>query len=131
MFFEQVGNDLNEDAFLFLQNKGMEHFQDTIDYSTVIAYEFMQYSLKRGLKELGWRADTAVTEDLSHIHIRDTFCPESAKHLTKEKSWDALESLMFLKVHREGRVKGQTCADGRKQRKKAVPEDVTSPTVST
>ena len=62
-----------------------------------------------------------VTEKLSWLHMRDTFCPKSAKHLTEEKNWDALEYLMFLKVKWDVKVKGQICADGQKQRKKVVP----------
>ena len=38
---------------------------------------------------------------------------------------------MFLKVNRGRRVKGLTCADGWKQRKKAVTGDATFPTAST
>ena len=38
---------------------------------------------------------------------------------------------MFLKVKRDRRVKGLTCADTRKQRKKAVPGDADPPKVST
>ena len=38
---------------------------------------------------------------------------------------------MFLKVKRDGRVIGQTCVDGRKQCKKAVPGYANFPTSST
>ena len=68
----------------------MEYSEDTIEHATVIAYEFMQYSLKCGLKELGKNGDMAVTEDLYQLHMRDTFCPESSKHLTKEQKRGAL-----------------------------------------
>ena len=50
MSFTQVGNDLNEDKFYFLQHKGMGHSEDAVKYATVIAYEFTQYSLKHGLE---------------------------------------------------------------------------------
>ena len=50
MLFAEVGNDINKDALLFLHHEGMEHYEDTIDYETLIEYSFMQYSLKRGLK---------------------------------------------------------------------------------
>ena len=55
MSFKKVGNDLFEDAFSFLQHKGMEHSGETIDYAKVIAHEFPQYSLHYGLKERGER----------------------------------------------------------------------------
>ena len=83
MLFTQFGNDLNEDALLFLKQEGMGHSEDTIDYETVITYAFTQYSLKCGLKELGKRWETEVTKDQYQLHIRDTFRPESDEHLTK------------------------------------------------
>ena len=83
MLFTQVGNDLNKDVFSFLHHKVMEHFEDTIDYATLIAYSLTQYYLNSGINELGEKGMMAVTEELSQLHMRDTFCPESAKHLTK------------------------------------------------
>ena len=73
MFFAQVGNDLNEDALSFLQHEGMGHYEETIEYEKVIVYAFTQYSLKRALKELGVKGETAVTEVLSQIHMMDKF----------------------------------------------------------
>ena len=90
MQFAQGGNYLNEDAFLFLQHEGMEHSEETIDYSKIISYEFTQYSMKSGLKEPGEKGVTAVTEELSHLHMRDTFLPKLAKHLTKKQKLAAL-----------------------------------------
>ena len=106
MSFTQVGKELNNDALLFLQHEGMGHSEEKIDYTTVIAYVFKKYSLKCGLKELGGKGKTTVTEELSQIHTRDKFCPESAKLLTEEQKRDTLESQIFLKVKRYGRVKG-------------------------
>ena len=104
--FAQVGNVLNEDAFYFLEHKVMENYEETIDYTKVIAYAFVQYSLNRGLKEFGKRGDRVVTEELSHLYTRYTFCPKSDGHLNKEYYRNSLESLMFLKFNRDGRVKG-------------------------
>ena len=53
MSFAQVGDDLKNDSFLFLQNKVKETFEGNIDYATVILYALTQYFLNRGLKELG------------------------------------------------------------------------------
>ena len=88
--FTQFGNDLNEYELYFLKHKGMENSEETINYEIFIAYELTQYSMKSGLKELGGKGETVVTEELSQIHMRDKFCPESAKHLTKELRRDAL-----------------------------------------
>ena len=100
----------------------MEHSEDTIDYATVIIYAFKKYCRKSGIKELDKKGETAVTEDLSQLQIRDTLLPESDKHLTKEQKRDALKSLMFLKVKRDRRVKRQTCVDFREKHKKMCPE---------
>ena len=81
----------------------------------MIAYVLMKYSLKRGLNKIGEKGEMVVTEELSQLHMRDTFRPKLAKHLTKEQKRDTVEYLIFLKVKRYGRVKGWTCADGRKQ----------------
>ena len=82
------------------------------------------------MEELGKKGDTEVTEDLSQLHMRDTFFPKSAEHLTEEQNQDSLKYLLFFKLENERRLKGQTCVDGQKQRKKAVPGDANPPTVS-
>ena len=64
--------------------------------------------MKRGLKELGEKGETAMSEDLYQIHMRDTFRPKSSENLTEEKNRDALESLKFLMFKRDRIVKGQT-----------------------
>ena len=38
---------------------------------------------------------------------------------------------MFLKENQDGSIKGRGVADGKKQREKIEPKDMTSPTVST
>ena len=68
----------------------MEHSKANIDYSKVIGYEFKQYYLNHGLKKLGQKKERVVTEELSWLHMRDTFRPKSAEHLTKEQNQDAL-----------------------------------------
>ena len=83
MLFTQVRNDLNEDVLFFLNNEGMEYYEDTINYETVFEYVFTQYPLKCGLKELGEKRDTEVTEEPYQLHMRYTFRPESYKHLTE------------------------------------------------
>ena len=44
-------------------------------------------------------------EELSHIQIRDNFCPKSADNPIEEQKQDTLEYLMFPKVNRDGREK--------------------------
>jgi hypothetical protein len=61
--------------------------------------------------------------------MRDTFKPQSASELSRDKKKGALESLMFLKEKRDGSIKGRTCADGWEQWETAEPVATTSPTV--
>ena len=65
-----------------MQQEVNKHSVGTINYATVIKYSFTQYSLKRGLKELGKKGETAVAEEMYHLHMRDTFRPKSVIHLT-------------------------------------------------
>jgi hypothetical protein len=58
-----------------------------------------------------------------------TFTPQNADKLSDQQKRDALKSLAFLKENRDGSIKGQTCADGRKQRAGSAKSDTTSPTV--
>ena len=69
----------------------MEHSADTIYFATLITYAFTQYYLQRGLTELGENGEAEVTEELSQLHMRDTFRPKKSKYLTKEQNPDALE----------------------------------------
>ena len=53
ILFTHFGNDLNKDALYLLKHGGTQNSEETIDYATVIEYEFTQYYLKRRLKEFG------------------------------------------------------------------------------
>ena len=127
----KVGKNLSKDVLAFLKHKGMEHYEQTIDYTTAIAYSFTQYSLKRGLKEFRSKEELTVTNELSQLHMRYAFYTKSSKHLTYYYKWDALEYLIFLLANIEVRVKVIICVDGSKQRKYLVPGDTTCPTLST
>ena len=50
--------------------------------------------------------------------------------MTDEEIRKCLKYLMFLKMKRTGVIKGQGCADGRKQQEWTNPEDATSPTAA-
>ena len=58
----------------------------------MIAYEFMQYSLKHRLKELGTKGQMAVTKDLSQLHTKDNLFTKLANHLTKEQKQEKLNT---------------------------------------
>ena len=97
----------------------------------VIAAIMTQLSLKAGLKEWGGRAREAVHSEMKQLHMRDTFEPVHWSELGEEEKKTVLESHMFLKLKRDGKIKGRTVAGGNKQRDFISKEDSSSPTVAT
>jgi hypothetical protein len=65
------------------------------------------------------------------LHMRETFEPLVWEDLTTEQKKQTLESHLFLKMKRDGTIKGRTVAGGNKQRHYIHKEDATSPTVAT
>ena len=90
-----------------------------------------QLSMKAGLKAWGTKARKAVYDEMYQLHMRDTFKPRHWKDLTPEERDQILESHLFLKMKRCGKVKGRTVAGGNRQRAYMSKEDASSPTVST
>ena len=43
MLFAPVGSYLNKDVLYLFQHKEMEHYEEKIDYATVIVYELTKY----------------------------------------------------------------------------------------
>ena len=90
-----------------------------------------QHSLKKGLRLFGQAGAEAVTKEMKQLHDRGVLEPKLATELTREQRTRALAYLMFLKMKRDGSIKGRGCADGRKQRDWMTKEETSSPTVST
>ena len=63
----------------------------------VVQYTTTQLSMKAGLKRWGTKDKQAVTNELSQLHMRDTFRPINPKNLSKNEYDKVLESHMFLK----------------------------------
>jgi hypothetical protein len=97
----------------------------------VLATIMTQLSLKAGLKAWGDKASAAVHSEMKQLHFRDTFEPKHWKDLNETQRKSVLESHMFLKEKRDGKIKGQTVAGGNKQRDHISKEDASSPTVAT
>jgi hypothetical protein len=97
----------------------------------VVAAIMTQLSLKAGLKQWGDKATAAVRSEMKQLHFRDTFKPMHWKDMTHAQKQTILESHMFLKEKRDGKIKGRTVAGGNKQRDFISKEDASSPTVST
>ena len=68
---------------------------------------------------------------MKQLHMRDTFKPLLRKHLSTTQKRTVLESHMFLKKKRCGKIKGRAVAGGNKQRDYISKEDASSPTVTT
>ena len=116
---------LNPDAHMFVQE---DFYQAEPD---VVAAIMTQLSLKSGLKEWGDKAYTAVESEMKQLHFRNTFKPMHWNELTEIQRQTVLESHMFLKEKRDGKIKGRTVAGGNKQRDYISKEDASSPTVAT
>ena len=97
----------------------------------VVAAIMTQLSLRAGLKEWGDEAFTAAQSEMKQLHFRDTFKPKHWRELTETQRRTVLESHMFLKLKRDGKIKGRTVAGGNKQRDYISKEDASSPTVAT
>jgi hypothetical protein len=90
-----------------------------------------QLSLKAGLKEWGKRGFIAAHYKMKQLYLRKIFKPKHWRELSKSQRQTMLESHMFLKLKRDGKIKGRTVAGGNKQRDYISKEDASSPTVAT
>jgi hypothetical protein len=68
---------------------------------------------------------------MKQLHFRNTFKPKHWQELSQEKRKTVLESHMFLKQKRDGKIKGRTVAGGNKQQDYISKEDASSQTVAT
>jgi hypothetical protein len=90
-----------------------------------------QYNLKAGLKRFGDRGKTAAMEEMTQLHIMDTWKVMDPADLSHEEQMQALSSLLFLKEKCTGKIKGQACLNKAPQRAYIPKEDPALPTVST
>jgi hypothetical protein len=116
---------LHPDAHMMFYQSMVENQPD------VVAAIMTQLSLKAGMKEWGKEAHKAVHSEMKQLHFRDTFKPMHWHELDEEQKKTVLESHMFLKKKRDGKIKGRTVAGGNKQRDYITKEESSSPTVAT
>ena len=88
-----------------------------------------QMSTKKGLRRCGQKGADALMKELQQLIGRRVMHPRDATTLSRNEKHSALKYLMFLKEKRCGKVKGQGCADGRKQWLHKSKEETSSPTV--
>jgi hypothetical protein len=101
------------------------------DEMKVWGYLMTQYNLKPGLRKFGERGATAARDDLTQLHIMDTWKAMDLSKILREEGMKALSSLLFLKEKRTGKVKGRACINGAPQQVYIPKEEAALPTVST
>jgi hypothetical protein len=101
------------------------------DKMKVWAYLMTQYNLKPGLRKFGARGATAALDELTQLHVMDTWMAMDPSKLMQEDQMKALSLLLFLKEKRTRKVKGRACINGAPQEAYIAKEDAASPTVST
>jgi hypothetical protein len=101
------------------------------DEMKVWAYLMTRYNLKPGLRKFGARGATAALDELTQLHVMDTWTAMDLSKLTREDQMKALSLFLFLKEKRTGKVKGRASINGAPQRAYIAKEDAALPTVST
>jgi hypothetical protein len=111
---------------------GLLFLQDTqYKYSSeVLEMVLTQMSLKAALKQWGKDAKAAVEAEAKQLHWHNSFRPLHWKDVNKEKRKQILESHVFVKKKRTGRIKAHKVAGGNKQRDFISKENASSSTVA-
>jgi len=76
-------------------------------------------------------AINVLFSEFCQLDDKTVFDPMDAKLLSKEQKAAALHAINLIKEKRSGVLKGQTCADGSRQRMMYTKEETTLPTIST
>lgn len=88
------------------------------------------YYWKKGIKVMGNNAIKAIVSEAKQLDEKGAFAPLDAKKLNQKQKTGALESITMVTKKRCGKIKGRTCADGRKQREYVTKAESSSPTIS-
>jgi hypothetical protein len=101
------------------------------DKMKVWGYLMTQYNLKPGLRKFGAKGQSAAIDELTQLHVMDTWTAMDATKLSREDKMKALSSPLFLKEKQTKKIKGRACINGALQQAYIPKEDAASPTVST
>ncbi len=82
------------------------------DEMKVWAYLMTQYNLKPGLRKFGARGATAALNELTQLHLMNTWTAMDLSKLMREDGMKALSSLLFLKKKQTRKIKGRACING-------------------
>jgi hypothetical protein len=97
----------------------------------VIGHTFTQYSLKQALKRFPKEAQAATITEMKELHNMQVFRPVLKDTLTTQEELEVLQSIIFIKQKRCGRVKARVCVDGSPQCYLHEKWEASSPTVKT
>eukprot|EP00536_Pseudo-nitzschia_multiseries_P009445 jgi/Psemu1/23192/gm1.23192_g len=105
-------------------NSALQHIETSIHQEQMIEdYILTQYSLQTGLKKFGKAGMDATMKELKQMMAREVFGKIDYKELNHMEKEQALPILLFLTMKRDKKsIKGQACADGRKQSPTIAPE---------
>jgi hypothetical protein len=94
-------------------------------------YLMTQYNLKPGLRKFGEKGATAAMDELTQLHVMDTWTAMDPSKLSREDRMQALSLLLFLKEKQTGKIKGSACINEAPQRKYIPKQEAALPMVST
>ena len=98
---------------------------------SVILAIMTQLYLKVGLKAWGDKLRKAMKSEMRQLHLRDTFEPRHHHEMSAKEKSEVLQSHMFLKLKRDGKIKVRSVAGGNKQIDFICKDESSSPTVAT
>jgi hypothetical protein len=81
----------------------------------ILHYAFKQYSLKQGLNKFPEKAKEETLAEIKQLHDMEVFKSINRESLKQQEMMNVLNSLIFIKEKRCGRIKARACADGRPQ----------------
>jgi hypothetical protein len=108
-----------------------ELLTESKDKMKVWGYLMTQYNLKLGLRKFGDQGATAARDNLTQLHIMDTWKAMDPSKISRGEQMKVLSSLLFLKKKRTGKVKGWACINGALQWAYIPMEEAALPTVLT
>jgi hypothetical protein len=97
----------------------------------ITGYIMTQMTATAGIKKHGNKAVDTLLVEFCRLEDKKVFKPMVASELTSEEKNNALRAINLIKEKRCGKLKGQTCADGRQQQGMYDKQQTMSPTVST
>ena len=99
-------------------------------YSKAVGTCFTQMTANKGIKLLGEVAVASMFKEYKQLDDLEVLGRLNPYLLTPIQKRNTLRPINLIKIKRDGKVKGRTCADGNSQRKYVPREEAASPTIS-